>query len=330
MTSTRATTRIERIFHPTDFTPASDMAFNHALKLAIALKADLTILHTDEVPHDRSWSEFPRVRQTLERWRLLPPNSPREAIYDLGVDVAKVTLPPGDPARSMVRYLRKPPHDLIVLATHQRDGLDRWLHASIAEPVARRAAEMTLFIPYEAEGIVSDADGRTRLTEVLVPASRVPDPQFAVDAATSMAEALGCQKVPATLLHGDYWPGNIAVVREGRQIVFDWQMASVGPAVLDVLTFVTKSQWWFGELPLEPAELVALYRQTLVELGGVEWSDDDWQTAWEHARMWRFLQEWVDLLAASPDALLGASTEALERLWLEPVSDAVSARLGAA
>jgi hypothetical protein len=137
-------------------------------------------------------------------------------------------------------------------------------------------------------------------------------------------------RLPATLLHGDYWPGNIAVVRDGRQIIFDWQMASVGPAVLDVLTFVTKSQWWFGELPLEPAELVALYRQTLAERGGVEWPDDAWQTAWEHARMWRFLQEWVDLLAASPDALLGASTEALERLWLEPVSDAVSARLGVA
>ena len=137
-------------------------------------------------------------------------------------------------------------------------------------------------------------------------------------------------KLPATLLHGDYWPGNIAVVRDGRQIVFDWQMASVGPAVLDVLTFVTKSQWWFGELPVESADLVGLYRQTLAELGSVEWSDDAWQTAWEHARMWRFLQEWVDLLAASPDALLDASTEALERLWLEPVSEAVSSRLGEA
>lgn len=136
--------------------------------------------------------------------------------------------------------------------------------------------------------------------------------------------------LPSTLLHGDYWPGNIAVAREGRQFVFDWQMASVGPAVLDVLTFVTKSQWWFGSLPVEPAELVGLYRQTLAELTGVAFPDDVWQAAWEHARMWRFLQEWVDLLAASPDALFGASTQALERLWLEPVADAVMLRLGAA
>ncbi len=43
--------------------------------------------------------------------------------------------------------------------------------------------------------------------------------------------------------------------------------------------------------------------------------------------MWRFLQEWVDVLAASPDALLGASTQALERQWLEPVARAVAVRL---
>jgi hypothetical protein len=137
-------------------------------------------------------------------------------------------------------------------------------------------------------------------------------------------------RLPFTLLHGDYWPGNIAVVREGRQVVYDWQMASVGPAVLDVLTFVTKSQWWFGALPVEEAEIVGYYRQGLAELTGESWADDEWLVAWDHARLWRFLQEWVDLLAASPDALLGASTQALDRLWLDPVADAVAARLGPA
>lgn len=136
--------------------------------------------------------------------------------------------------------------------------------------------------------------------------------------------------LPPTLLHGDYWPGNIAVVRDGRQVVFDWQMASVGPAVLDLLTFVTKSRWWFGDLPVGEDEIVDRYRKALAALSGVEWADEAWAVAWDHARMWRFLQEWVDLLAATPDALLGASTDLLEPLWLEPVSKAVAARLGSA
>jgi len=134
--------------------------------------------------------------------------------------------------------------------------------------------------------------------------------------------------LPATLLHGDYWPGNIAVVRDGRQVVFDWQVASVGPGVLDLLTFVTKSQWSFGALPVDDGEIVALYRAELAERTGESWSDSDWSILWDHARLWRFLQEWVDLLAASPDALLGTSTHALEKLWLEPVAQVVALRLG--
>jgi Phosphotransferase enzyme family len=133
---------------------------------------------------------------------------------------------------------------------------------------------------------------------------------------------------PATLLHGDYWPGNIAAAAEGRQIVFDWQMASVGPAVLDLFTFVTKSQWWFGQMPVEAEEIVERYRTELAERAGESWTNAEWIMLWDHARLWRFLQEWVDLLAAMPDALLNANTQALERVWLEPVAGAVAARLG--
>ena len=136
--------------------------------------------------------------------------------------------------------------------------------------------------------------------------------------------------LPATLLHGDYWPGNIAVAAEGRQVVFDWQMASVGPAVLDLFTFVTKSQWWFGTMPVEADEIVERYRAELAERTGESWPDKAWKVLWDHARLWRFLQEWVDLLAAMPDALLDTNSQALEQLWLEPVADAVNARLGEA
>jgi hypothetical protein len=136
--------------------------------------------------------------------------------------------------------------------------------------------------------------------------------------------------LPGTLLHGDYWPGNIAVAAEGKQIVFDWQMASVGPAVLDLFTFVTKSQWWFGKLPVDPGEIVERYRNELAERTGESWPDAAWKVMWDHARLWQFLQEWVDLLAATPDALLGTNAQALEELWLEPVAEAVAVRLGEA
>ena len=199
----RTDTRVQfpRIFHPSDFSDASNVAFAHALKLAVAGKSSLTVLHTGATRSDDTWAEFPRVRRTLERWKLLPPDSPKEAICGLGLDVEKVALPHSDPARSIVHYLARHPHDLIVLATHQHDGFERWTHEQVAEPIARNSAEMTLFIPHGIEGFVSDADGGSTLRNILIPVDRIPDPQIAIDGATAIAGGLVCHDAAATLLH---------------------------------------------------------------------------------------------------------------------------------
>ncbi len=136
------------------------------------------------------------------------------------------------------------------------------------------------------------------------------------------------RRVPSTLLHGDYWPGNIAVLEDGSQVVYDWQLAAVGPAMIDLLVFVTKSSWWFGDLPLSEAEIIQLYRQELEERVQIRWEDEEWAELWDHALMWRFLQEWVDLLAAAPDSVLETRAEELDQVWLDPVTSAVGKRLG--
>lgn len=135
------------------------------------------------------------------------------------------------------------------------------------------------------------------------------------------------RRQPSTFLHGDYWPGNISVQADGSQVVFDWQMAAIGPSVIDLVVFVRKSEWWFDSLPLDPQEIITLYRQSLAERTGVTWTEDAWSLLWDHAMMWRFLQEWIDLLAASPNILLEASAKQLERVWLDPVAEAITRRL---
>lgn len=39
--------RLSSVFHPTDFSPASEVAFAHALRLALDAKAELHIMHVD-------------------------------------------------------------------------------------------------------------------------------------------------------------------------------------------------------------------------------------------------------------------------------------------
>jgi hypothetical protein len=135
------------------------------------------------------------------------------------------------------------------------------------------------------------------------------------------------RKRPRTLLHGDYWPGNISILKEGNQVVYDWQLTGIGPAILDVLVFVKKSEWWFGSLPISEDEIVSHYREALESRIGKVWESEQWDELWDHALMWRFMQEWFDLLAASPEPVYAASEEQLEKVWLIPVSEAVNRRL---
>jgi hypothetical protein len=63
---------------------------------------------------------------------------------------------------------------------------------------------------------------------------------------------------------------------------------------------------------------------------GISWTEAAWLELWDHALMWRFLQEWLDLLAVTPGPLLVARADQLDRIWLDPVTQAVARRLGEA
>lgn len=67
---------LQRVFHPSDFSEDGHAAFAHALVLALSARAHLTILHVSD-RGEGSWTDFPGVRDTLERWKLLPRNSNR-------------------------------------------------------------------------------------------------------------------------------------------------------------------------------------------------------------------------------------------------------------
>lgn len=210
-TSDNTTPIIDSILHPTDFTEGSRVAFYHALRAALLARSKLTLLHVSPGT-DLDWADFPGVRETLERWRLLPAGSPRSAVPQLGIDVRKVIAKQSDPVKTVLRYLGGHSVDLIVLATHQDDGRTQWLRQSVAEPVARRAGQLTLFIPGGNAGFVSAEDGSVSLERILIPVAASPRPQPAIEAAARLVARLNCPRGTFTLLHvGD--PGRMPTVR---------------------------------------------------------------------------------------------------------------------
>lgn len=149
-----------------------------------------------------------------------------------------------------------------------------------------------------------------------------------VEHADQIAAAL--RAAPATLLHGDYWPGNINIGRDGVLFVYDWQQASIGPGVLDLFHFIQTSQWYFNPLPISPRELIASYRSQLFNTTHYLCDDSDWNALWDYALLWDFLINWVDMLANIPTSLLQTLNLQLRTLWLDPVEAALNRRLSGA
>ena len=191
---------IQNVFHPSDFSPASETAFAHALKAALTAKGGLTILHVSP-QRDTEWMEFPGVRETLERWRLLPKNSQRSDVSKLGIDVKKVKTVHKDPVESVTEYLSTHATDLIVLATDQSKGAMPWFSKSVAVPISRASRQMTLFVPKGVEGFVSQEDGTISLTNILIPVASSPPAQPSIQAAVRMAYRLNCTSGVFTVLH---------------------------------------------------------------------------------------------------------------------------------
>ena len=190
---------VKSIFHPSDFSKASELAFAHALAVALIRKTKLVIMHAGRGRLD-DWSQFPPVRKTLEKWKVLTPGSPRSAVLEkLSVRVAKVAAR-GDPVRASVEHIEKQKPDLVVLATRGRHGLPLWIKPSIAQAIARRTLAMTLFVPRGCRGVVS-VDGVIRLRRILLPIDHQPNAQEAVIRAVRAAEAFGDQLVEIVMLH---------------------------------------------------------------------------------------------------------------------------------
>lgn len=140
---------IERILVPTDFSETAAPATEYALQLAQRLGASVLLLHVYEIPitypegHGYS-AEMMRALEeganatltgAMTRWkeraRELAGNGPPIAIN------GKVLT--GPTASAITEEARLGNYDLIVIGTHGRTGVARWVIGSVAERVVRTA-----------------------------------------------------------------------------------------------------------------------------------------------------------------------------------------------
>jgi len=204
---------IGSIAHPTDLSPEGAVAFEHALGLALARRCRLDVLHVSGPGERTDWDGFPHVREMLQRWGLIDPGAPIEAVFArTGVSVRKVGIHDHDPVGGLARFLEEHPAELIVMATHGRAGLDRLFNVSVSAELVHVTGVPALILGPAARPLVDTASGRFLVKSVVVPVDHDPDPNEVMAVLDELAEGLG---LPLDFVHvGESAPR----LRDGREV----------------------------------------------------------------------------------------------------------------
>jgi len=141
---------IKKILAPTDFSELSQAGVRHALELAKAFGAEVTVYH---VISSAELMEYPKetvegldehplhsLRHPLETYQQVMSRFLKKHFSDLipGVKIReKVEL--GAPDKNIVSLAEQEGSDMIVMSTHGRTGLSHILVGSVTEKVVRQA-----------------------------------------------------------------------------------------------------------------------------------------------------------------------------------------------
>ena len=192
---------IRSIVHPTDFSDLSAAAFAHALRIALAARSKLHLLHVSQYDAAEALA-FPHAQRLLAQWGLSGEDDPPWMIANkLGIEVENIRIKLQEPTQAIVDFLSEHGSDLVVIATHGRDGVSHWLQGSVAEGVFRRSAIPTLFIAPGARGFVDQVSGDVQLKRVLIPVDFSPPPYRAIEAIQRFGRLLTGANIAVDLLH---------------------------------------------------------------------------------------------------------------------------------
>ncbi len=193
--------RIRSILVPTDFSDASVTAFVHALKLATVFKAKLDVFHVEPKNDTSDWRWAPGVIDTLVKWGELPAGATDADLAARGVE-ARRTMASGVAADEAIQAeIAASRADLVVMSTHGRTGLRRFLEPSVAAPIAAEGATLVLLLPPGAAGFVDVETGASIIERILIPVDHRPHPAPGYDAAVLLALPFVGGNTEVGLLH---------------------------------------------------------------------------------------------------------------------------------
>jgi hypothetical protein len=116
--------------------------------------------------------------------------------------VSKVEINHRDAISGISTFIIGHRRDLLV-ATHGRQGINRWLHGSVSEEVLRRTRVPTLLIGPHSRDFVDAQSGKIRLRRILLPVAPEPEPSpaWTLNMLSALLSPLGVSGDSFELIH---------------------------------------------------------------------------------------------------------------------------------
>ncbi len=194
--------KIERILCPVDFSEFSTKGFEYAVSFATRYKAKLYVQHVIEpVTALFTYENLPGWREVYAEFR----GAAEEALQKLIASRVSQQVQPqavvqvGDPADLILKFAHKEGVDLIVMGSHGRRGLDRFLTGSVTARVWRKAHCPVLAVrkPIQKFGCQA-SDGGLEIKGILLASDFSDHAHHAFNYALSLATEYHAE---LTLLH---------------------------------------------------------------------------------------------------------------------------------
>lgn len=129
----------DRILVPTDGSETAEQAFEHALDLAKTYDAELHVINVVDISSLAGEFEPVTIVDELEDHGEQVTSTLAERAEEAGIDHVETAVAEGIPHKLILEYVGENDVNLVVLGTHGRTGLDRYLLGSVTEKVVRQS-----------------------------------------------------------------------------------------------------------------------------------------------------------------------------------------------
>ena len=142
--------RFGKIMVPLDGSDLSELAVGPALAIAQAMESELVLFRVAEpIPRTRALVEMPDVYNEVvaaAQWEAEDYLTRLDANLSYDRIITEHRGAEEGVARQILDFADESGVDLIVMSSHGRSGVDRWVHGSVAEKVLRNCGCNTLIM----------------------------------------------------------------------------------------------------------------------------------------------------------------------------------------